>query len=320
MKKIKRIAVLTSGGDAPGMNAAVRAVVRTAIDYGLEVYGVKDGYLGLYQGKIERMTRKSVSEKLDRGGTFLGTARLPEFSELAIRQEAVENLNEYGIDAVVAVGGDGTYRGALGLEELGVRVVGIPGTIDNDIHGTDFTIGFDTAINTAMEAVDRLRDTASSHRRCSIVEVMGRNCGDIAIWVGLAVGAEFVITAETGYNEETLIKTIEKAAESKRHAIVVVAEHMVDVNKLSKLITDRTDFVARPTILGYIQRGGRPSARDRVLATLMGVKAVEELIAGNSGVCICHKDGKLQAIKISEALNMDNSSFQEKYEAFKKLF
>ena len=203
---------------------------------------------------------------------------------------------------------------------MGIKVVGIPGTIDNDIAGTDFTIGFDTAVNTAVDAVDKLRDTSSSHHRCSVVEVMGRNCGDIAIWTGLAVGAEVVISKETGYNEEEVLATINRASLVKKHAIVIVAENLVDINKLAKTINDNTEFEARATVLGYIQRGGSPTAKDRVLASLMGVKAVEELMNGNSGVCICHRNGTLSSIPIEEALTSTDQRILEKYEAFKKLF
>jgi len=317
---IKKVGVLTSGGDAPGMNAAIRAVVRTALYYNLEVYGIYDGYRGLYEGKIERLFRKSVSEKIMRGGTFLGTARLPEFTNPEIRKVAIDNLHQYGIDALVVIGGDGTYRGALALNKMGINCVGIPGTIDNDIHGTDYTIGFDTAMHTVVDAVDKLRDTSSSHRRCSIIEVMGRNCGAIAIWTGIAVGAEYVASKEIGYNEEEIIEVIRQASRVKRHAIVIVTEHLIDVNHLAKVITEQTPFEARATVLGHIQRGGSPTVRDRVLASTMGVKAVEELINGNSGCCICEVGNKLVAIPFEEALQMEKDQVMEKYRAFKVLW
>ena len=317
---IKKIGVLTSGGDAPGMNAAIRAVVRTAIQYDLEVYGIYDGYRGLYEGKIERLYRKSVSEKINRGGTFLGTARLPEFKYKEIRKVAIENLNEYGIDALVVIGGDGTYRGAMSLEEFGIKTIGIPGTIDNDIAGTDYTIGFDTALQTAVESVDKLRDTSSSHRRCSIIEVMGRNCGAIAIWTGLAVGAEYVASAEIGYNEEDIVETIRNASRSKRHAIVIITENLADIDHLAKVITTSTQFEARPTVLGHIQRGGTPSARDRVLASVMGVKAVETLVEGKSGQCICIIGDELVARPFDEALRSKKDQVTEKNKAFKMLW
>lgn len=317
---IKKIGVLTSGGDAPGMNAAIRAVVRSALYYGLEVYGVHDGYLGLVEGQIERLYRKSVSEKMALGGTFLGTARLKNFTDVEVRKEAIKNLEMFGIDALVAIGGDGTYRGALALHEMGVHTVGIPGTIDNDIEGTEFTIGFDTALNTAVQAVDKLRDTSNSHRRCSIIEVMGRNCGDIAIWTAISVGAECVICKETGFDLNQVIETVNRAAKSKRHAIIVVAENMLDINKLADDITKNTPFEARTTVLGYIQRGGSPTPRDRVLASEMGVKAVEALINDQSGVCVCIKNGEIVTTPIIEALAQNTDQVLQKHEIFKKLW
>lgn len=317
---IKKIGVLTSGGDAPGMNAAIRAIVRAGIQRGFEVYGIYDGYKGLYEGKIERLFRKSVSEKISRGGTFLGTARLKEFANEEIRQVAIDNLHMYGIDALVAIGGDGTYRGALELHNMGLKTIGVPGTIDNDINGTDYTIGFDTALTTIVEAVDKLRDTSNSHRRCSIIEVMGRNCGDLAMWAGLSVGAEVVITKETGYNEDEVVEIIRNASKVKRHAIIIIAEKMMDVNDLVRVISEKTPFDARATILGHIQRGGSPSPRDRVLASLMGAKAVEELANGNSGCCICDVNNSIKAVPFEEALSKKSNQIFEKYKVFKELW
>lgn len=317
---IRKIGVLTSGGDAPGMNAAIRAVVRAGISNNLEVYGIYDGYRGMYEGKIERLYRKSVSEKINRGGTFLGTERLPEFEHEEIRQVAIENLQEYGIDALVCLGGDGTYRGALALTKMGINCVGVPCTIDNDVAGTDHTIGFDTALTTIVEAVDKLRDTSSSHRRCSIIEVMGRNCGALAIHAGIAVGAEIVITSETGYDPEELIETICNAAKTKRHAIVIVAEKVTSIFDMADLISKKTPFSARASILGHIQRGGCPTPRDRVLASCMGVKAVEELVKGNGGVCICEKNNTLEAIPFETALTMKKDQVSEKMKSFKELW
>lgn len=317
---VKKVAVLTSGGDAPGMNAAVRAIVRTGLAHGLEMYAVYDGYKGLYEGKIERMYRKSVAEKLNRGGTFIGTARLPEFVHPEIRQVCVENLQEYGIDALVTIGGDGTYRGAHELEKMGVFTVGIPGTIDNDVAGTDYSIGFDTALTTIVEAIDKLRDTSSSHRRCSIVEVMGRHCGALAIWAGIAVGAEVVICEETGYDEAKVIQTIQDAARVKKHAIVIVSENFIDIKHLEKVLNDFTPFEARTTILGYVQRGGCPSPRDRVLASMMGAKAVECLVNNISGVCMCSVNEKIVAIPFEEALKMKKNQVEEKYKVFEELW
>ncbi|MFA5765037.1 MAG: 6-phosphofructokinase [Bacilli bacterium] len=317
---IKKIGVLTSGGDAPGMNAAIRAVVRTAIQKGIEVYGIHDGYLGMYEGRIERLYRKSVSERLGMGGTFLGTARLKDFAKKEVRQIAIDNLAIYGIDAVVTIGGDGTYRGALALSEMGIHTVGVPGTIDNDISGTDFTIGFDTALNTVVEAVDKLRDTSSSHRRCSIIEVMGRNCGDIAVWTAIAVGAEFVVSKETGFDLQAIIDNVTQAAKAKNHAIIIVAENMVDVNWLAKEVSEKTPFDARATILGHIQRGGRPTAKDRVLASEMGYKAVEALLNDETGVCVCQRNNQIITMPINDALGDDTPPVLEKYKVFKVLW
>ena len=317
---IKRIAVLTSGGDAPGMNAAVRSVTRTALANGLEVFAIRNGYLGMYEDRIERFNSHSVSDKMRVGGTFIGTARLKEFKDLAVREVAVENLKRYGIDAVVAIGGDGTYRGALALHEMGVKTVAIPGTIDNDIAGTDFTIGFDTALNTAVDCVDKLRDTSASHHRCSVVEVMGRHCGDIAICTAIAVGAECVICKEHEYDIEEIVANINKASKTKSHAIIIVAEKILDVHELSRIISERTPFAARPTVLGYLQRGGKPSAKDRVMASEMGVCAVEALLNDESGVCVCSRDNKLVTVPIAEALDDKSSTIKEKYQVFKKLW
>lgn len=315
---IKKIAVLTSGGDAPGMNAAIRAVTRAALQMGLEVYGIHDGYLGMYEDNIEKLHPRSVSEKMGHGGTFLGTARLKQFTDIEVRKVALANLKQYGIDALVAIGGDGTYRGALALSEMGLPVVCIPCTIDNDIGGTDFTIGFDTALNTVIDAVDKLRDTSNSHRRCSIIEVMGRNCGDIAVWSSIATGAEVCICKETGYNLNEVLKTIRKAAKVKRHAIIILAENMVPIDELAKQVSENTPFDARATVLGHVQRGGAPSARDRVLASEMGVKAVHALLNGSTHHCMCVRKGEVVPIPIEDALAADDSiQTIEKYEVFK---
>ncbi len=317
---IKRIGVLTSGGDAPGMNAAVRSVTRAALTNGLEVFAIKNGYLGMYEDRIERFYSHSVSDKMRVGGTFIGTARLKEFTDEKIREVAVDNLRRYGIDAVVAIGGDGTYRGALALSKMGIKTVCIPGTIDNDIAGTDFTIGFDTALNTAVDCVDKLRDTSASHHRCSVVEVMGRNCGDLAMWTAVAVGAECVICKEHEFDLEEVIASINKASKTKNHAIIIVAEKILDVNDLAKVITERTPFQARTTVLGYLQRGGKPTARDRVMASEMGVKAVEALLAGENGTCVCQRNNQIVTLPIEEALQDDSSTIKEKYRIFKKLW
>lgn len=284
---IKKIGVLTSGGDAPGMNATIRAVVRAGIYYGLEVYGIHDGYLGLVEGNIELMTRTAVREIINRGGTILGSARLQSFTNYETRLKGIEHLEKLGIEALVVIGGDGTYRGALELTKMGINCIGLPGTIDNDIATTDYTIGFDTAVNTAVEAVDRLRDTSSSHQRCTIVEVMGRHCGDIAITTAIATGAEMVITEETGFDLPKVLDEIRQAKKNnKRHALIIISENITDVHALAKLVQEYSGFETRATVLGHIQRGGNPSVFDRVLASRLGIAAVELLLEGKGGRCI----------------------------------
>jgi len=281
---MKKIAVMTSGGDAPGMNAAIRAVVRSGIHHGLEVYGIFHGYKGLCEGKIRRLNRYDVTRVISRGGTILGSARYPEFKEKETREIAVNMLHELGIDAIIVIGGDGTYRGAQALSEMGVPTIGLPGTIDNDISSTDYTIGFFTALQTVVDSVDKLRDTSMSHNRCSVVEVMGRNCGDLALYSGIAGGSEFIITPETGFDKERLISAIKASnAIGRKHAIVVVTENMVNVIDLAHEIEERTGFETRATVLGHVQRGGDPAAFDRVLATEMGEYAVDLLVQGKSG-------------------------------------
>jgi 6-phosphofructokinase 1 len=280
---MRKIAVLTSGGDAPGMNAAIRAVVRTGLHYGFEVYGIFNGYEGLVNDDIRLLRRTDVSGILNRGGTILGSARLKEFSEESVQLKAVKNLKKREIEGLVVIGGDGSYRGALALHRHGINTVGLPGTIDNDIASTDYTIGFFTALQTVVDSIDRLRDTSMSHKRCSIIEVMGRSCGDLALYSGIAGGSEFIITPETGFNKQLTLDKIHESHESgRRHALVIVTENMIDVNRLAKDIETFTGFEARATVLGHVQRGGNPAAFDRVLATEMGERAVE-LIKENRG-------------------------------------
>jgi 6-phosphofructokinase 1 len=284
---IKSVGILTSGGDSPGMNAAIRAVVRVGLANGLAVYGIRDGYLGLHQGRIERLNRHSVSDIINRGGTFLGSARFPAFKEEWVRREAIENLKKHAIDALVVIGGDGSYTGAIKLTEMGYPCIGLPGTIDNDIAGTDFTIGFDTALNVVVEAIDRLRDTSTSHKRISVVEVMGRHCGDLAMSSAIAGGAEFVVVPELVFDKAKLLSQIEGGIKrGKRHALVVICEHVTDVNVLATEIEAHTGLETRATILGHIQRGGSPTARDRIMASQMGSLAVELLMQGYGGRCV----------------------------------
>lgn len=310
-KEIKKIAILTSGGDAPGMNAALRAVVRASLEHGLEVYGVEDGYKGLVEGKIFPMSRDSVTNIINRGGTVLGSARLPEFAQDEVAKIAVNQLQSHGIDALIAIGGDGTYRGALKLAKMGISCVGIPGTIDNDIASTEFTIGFDTAINTAVEAIDKLRDTSNSHQRCSIVEVMGRYCGDLAYAAALATGADLVITSETGYSLDEVIKTVKKCQNHKsRHVLIVITEHVTDVRELAKQIKEHTGFDSRATILGHIQRGGCPSPFDRILASRLGIAAVEEVIKNEGAKCMGVFNNEVVATPMEEAFEMKKQMFK----------
>lgn len=303
-----RIGVLTSGGDAPGMNAAIRAVVRAAITSGDQVFGIYDGYKGLVEGKIREFTRNDVSTILNKGGTILGTARLPEFVHEAVLKLAVKQLKVYDIEALIVIGGDGTYRGALDLCKHGIKTVGIPGTIDNDIASSDFTIGFSTAVNTACEAIEKLRDTSTSHQRCSIIEVMGRECGDLALYSGICCGAEYIFTNDTGLDKEKLLASLKAdRLAGRKHAIVVISENMTDVHKLAEEVEEYTGYECRATILGYIQRGGRPTPEDRLLAARLGRYAVDLINKNIYGVAVGVIDNKLHYTPFEEALKMENN-------------
>ena len=318
---VKKIGVLTSGGDAPGMNAAIRAVVRAGLAAGLEVYGIEDGYLGLHQDRIRKLERRDVADTINRGGTFLGSARFPEFKEPKVREEAVANLRKHGIDALVVVGGDGSYMGALRLSEMGFPCIGLPGTIDNDIAGTDYTIGFMTALEVATDAIDRLRDTSSSHRRISIVEIMGRHCGDLALWAGVGGGTEYIIVPEVGFNKDEILAALKVGDErGKKHAIIVITEHVTNVFDLAKEIEAETKRETRATILGHVQRGGSPVAWDRVQSTRMGVYAVDLLLAGESGRCVGIQKGQLVHHDIIECItNMKRPFRQDLYDMAKRV-
>ncbi len=302
---IKKIAVLTSGGDAPGMNATIRSVVRTAITEGMEVVGVVRGYNGLIHGDLRPMHVRSVSGIINLGGTLLYTARSPEFATEEGMQKAIKTCHDNNIDGVVVIGGDGSFRGARDLSERGIPCVGIPGTIDNDISSSDYTIGFDTALNTAVEMVDRLRDTAQSHDRCSVVEVMGRRAGYLALRTAIAVGATHVLVPEIGYDIDEVCQQINEGhAIGKQHFIIIVAEGIGGVEQIAKDIQERTGIESRATILGHVQRGGRPSARDRVNATRMGYHAVKLLSAGIGNRVVVMKNSKVIDYDIQEALAM----------------
>lgn len=301
---IKKIGVLTSGGDAPGMNAAIRAVVRSGMSAGLEVYGIYDGYQGLHQNHIKKMTRQHVSETINRGGTFLGSARFPEFQSLKPRQQAIQNLRMHGIEALVVIGGDGTYAGAKKLTEMGYPCIGVPGTIDNDIAGTDYTIGYMTALNTILDAIDRLRDTSSSHQRISIIEVMGRHCGDLALKATIAGGCEYVVTPEMGFDRDMLVAHLKNSIyNGKKHALVIITEHMTDVVELAKYLEKELERETRSTILGHLQRGGHPTGFDRILASRMGDYAVRLLLDGQGGRCVGFQNGQLVHHDILEVID-----------------
>ena len=318
---VRKIGVLTSGGDAPGMNSAIRAVTRVALANGIEVVGIRDGYKGLVNGDFVNLTKRDVSDMLDRGGTKLGSARLPEFKDEEVQDKAVNQLKSNGIDAIVVIGGDGSYRGAMALTKKGINCIGLPGTIDNDIAGTDFTIGFDTALNTCVECVDKLRDTSSSHHRCSVVEVMGNHCGDLAVWTALSCGAEVVITPETGYDELDILERLRylDKAVKKNHAIVIISEKITDAESLARKISLTTGFSGRATVLGHIQRGGSPTPNDRVLAERMGQKAVELLMDGVGGHCVGIIDNKIISMPIEEVLEAPRKSRKEFYRLFDNL-
>lgn len=319
---IKKIGILTSGGDAPGMNAAIRGVVRTALSQGLEVFGVYDGYQGLYEDRIEKLDRSSVSDVINRGGTFLGSARFPEFKEVEVRQQAIENLNKHGIEALVVIGGDGSYMGAKKLTEMGYPCIGLPGTIDNDIAGTDYTIGYLTALNTVIDAIDRLRDTSSSHQRISIVEIMGRHCGDLTLMASIAGGCEYIITPEKEWSKDDLIKSLQEGLDKgKKHAIIALTELMMDGNELAKDIEAATGRETRATVLGHIQRGGRPTAFDRVLASRMGNYAVHLLMEGQGGRCVGIQKEELVHHDIIDAIeNMRRPVREDLYQVAEELF
>ncbi|MGJ0637175.1 6-phosphofructokinase [Xenorhabdus bovienii] len=324
INKIKRIGVLTSGGDAPGMNAAIRGVVRVALTEGLEVYGIYDGYLGLYENRMRKLDRFSVSDMINRGGTFLGSARFPEFRDDKVREIAIENMRKNDIDALVVIGGDGSYLGAKKLTEAGFPCIGLPGTIDNDVAGTDYTIGYFTALETVVEAIDRLRDTSTSHKRISIVEVMGRYCGDLTLSAAIAGGCEFIVLPENEipFDREELLAEIKAGIQKgKRHAIVAITEHVCNVDELAKYIEAETRHETRATVLGHIQRGGAPVAYDRILASRMGAYSVQLLLEGFGGRCVGIQNEKLVHHDIIDAVqNMQRVFKKDWLETAKQLY
>jgi len=309
MKEIKKIGVLTSGGDAPGMNAAIRAVVRQGISKGFEVYGIHRGFAGLLKEEITKMEEYSVSDIISRGGTILQTARCLEFLEEEYQKKAADICRKHELDAVVVIGGDGSFKGSRNLKNHGVNTMSLPGTIDLDVSSTEYAIGFDTAVNTAVQAIDRIRDTSTSHERCSIVEVMGRGAGYIALWCSIANGAEDVLLPETyDHDEQKIINhIIEDRKKGKQHHIIINAEGIGDSVAMAKRIEAATGIETRATILGYMQRGGSPTARDRVYASIMGAKAVDLLAEGKEQRVVCYRGGEFTDVDLDEAIAMTKS-------------
>lgn len=319
--KVTTIGVLTSGGDAPGMNAALRAVVRSASFFGIKVFGITRGYHGLWKGEFQEIGTRQVSETLQRGGTFLMTARSKTFETPEGVVKGAQMCKVFGLQALVVIGGDGSYRGARDLASIGIPVIGLPGTIDNDIACTEYTIGYDTAMNTAMEAIDKLRDTASSHERCSVIEVMGRRAGYIALNVGVATGAEVVLIPEHPYDfEKDVIRTILACRNmGKRHYIVIVAEGAGDATDIATRIEDATGIEARPSILGHLQRGGSPTLRDRLMASLMGIHAVECIRAGKLNRLVEYRSGEISDVDVEKGLKMKKTIKAEELDRSKYL-
>lgn len=320
---MKKIAVLTSGGDSPGMNAAVRAVVRTAIYNEIEVYGVYHGYQGLLNDDIHKLELGSVGDTIQRGGTFLYSARCPEFKEQELRKVAIENLRKRGIEGLVVIGGDGSYRGAQRISEecKEIQTIGIPGTIDNDINGTDFTIGFDTALNTIIGLVDKIRDTASSHARTFIIEAMGRDCGDLALWAGLSVGAETIVVPEVKTDIKEIADKIEQGIKrGKKHSIVLVAEGCMTAQDCQKELSQYINVDNRVSVLGHVQRGGSPTGADRVLASRLGGYAVDLLMQGETAKGVGIKNNKIVATSFDEIFDGKDHKFDYSlYELANKL-
>lgn len=317
---MKKIGVLTSGGDSPGMNAAVRAVVRKAIYHNIEVYGVYGGYSGLMSGNIKKLDLGSVGDIIHRGGTVLHSARSEEFKTREGQQKGIDQMNKHGIEGLVVIGGDGSYRGAKALTEHGFPCVGVPGTIDNDIPGTQYTIGFDTALNTVIDAIDKIRDTATSHERTFIIEVMGRDAGDIALCAGLAGGAETILIPEAGYSMDEIAERLKKGHErGKKHSIIVVAEGVCSGVEFAKQIKETTNFDTRVSVLGHMQRGGSPTAFDRVLASRLGAYAVELILEGKGGRAVGIQNNKLVDHDIIEILDREHTLDLDLYKLSKEL-
>ena len=319
---MKRIGVLTSGGDAPGMNAAIRAVVRKAIYSRIEVYGIIGGYAGLISGDFKKLELGSVGDIIHRGGTMLLSARCDEFKTKEGQQMGLQQLINAGINGLVVIGGDGSYRGASALTELGLPCIGVPGTIDNDICGTQFTIGFDTALNTVIDAIDKIRDTATSHERTFIIEVMGRDAGDLALWSGLAGGAETILIPEEKFEVPSIIeRLVSGTGRGKKHSIIIVAEGVMTAAELAEILKNEAGIETRISVLGHIQRGGSPSARDRVIASQFGAKAVEVLTAGaaHGGMAIGMRNHEVVDYKLEDVFELSGTFDMEMYKLSSEL-
>ncbi|MFD1707946.1 6-phosphofructokinase [Siminovitchia sediminis] len=317
---MKKIGVLTSGGDAPGMNAAIRAVVRKSIYHGLKVDGIYQGFSGLLSGNIKELSLGSVGDIIQRGGTILQSARCEEFKTEEGQKKALKSLKEHGVDGLVVIGGDGSYLGALALAQLGFPVIGVPGTIDNDIPGTHYTIGFDTALNTVLDAIDKIRDTATSHERTFIIEVMGRDAGDIALWAGLAGGAESILVPEEPYHLEDIARKIEQGLKrGKKHSVLIVAEGAASGPSFARELKEKTGLETRVSVLGHIQRGGTPTGFDRVLASRLGARAVELLIEGSSGRAVGFVNHELVDKDLYTIFNEPKTSHHNLYQLSQEL-
>ena len=320
-KEIRQIGVLTSGGDSPGMNAAIRAVAREAMYNKCKVIGIQRGYKGLLNEEFKEMKSIDVSGIIQQGGTILGTARCPEFKEEEVQQKAADICRKHGIDGIVVIGGDGSYRGAQALSRHGINTIGIPGTIDLDITCTDYTIGFDTAVNTAMEAIDKVKDTSSSHERCSIIEVMGRHAGYIALWCGVANGAEDILIPEKyDYDEQKIVDhIIINRRIGKKHHLIINAEGIGHSTSMARRIEAATGIETRATILGYMQRGGSPTCKDRYYASIMGAYAADILVQGKTNRVICYRNGQFVDLDIEEALAMTKNISEYEYQISQRL-
>ncbi|MCR8613103.1 MAG: 6-phosphofructokinase [Mycoplasma sp.] len=317
---MKKIAILTSGGDAPGMNAATRAIAKTALIYGMQPYVVFDGFKGLVENKIEKADIRLLDRSLHTGGTIIYSARLPEFSKKEVREIAVKNLKDNGIDALVVIGGDGSYKGAQELSKMGILTVGLPGTIDNDISSTDYTIGFFTALETIIDELEKIRSTAKSHKRAMIVEVMGRYAGDLALYSGISTRPAAISSTENKLSEDEIASAVKFAFETGRDsAIIIVTEKLYDVHLLAKFVEQETGISTRGVVLGHVQRGGKPSAVDRILGTKMGIKAVQLINDEQTGVCVIYKNGKIDHIPILDALAMPKINLKEEVEFINEL-